>query len=73
MSITYFFRIDFVSAGHGTVLEWQQVSEEFETKGMVRELEGSWRKWQSRNIQTRAEAEEELKFLARTVERMMSV
>lgn len=47
-------------------------SEEFETRAMVREIEGSWRKWQSRNIQTRAEAEEELKFLARTVERMMS-
>jgi hypothetical protein len=40
---------------------------------LERITDGSWHKWQSKkNVDERAEAEEELKFLARTIERMMS-
>jgi PD-(D/E)XK nuclease superfamily len=46
--------------------------ETFDPKSMVFGKEGSWCKWQSRNISTRAESENELIDLAKTVERMMS-
>jgi hypothetical protein len=47
--------------------------DEFKNRKLERITDGSWHKWQSKkNVDERAEAEEELKFLARTIERMMS-
>jgi len=46
--------------------------EAFDAKSMVFGKEGSWCKWQSRNISTRAEAEKELIDLAKAIARMMS-